>query len=328
MHSIGIVGAGDIVRKVHLPVLQNLTGVRIAWLYDRDAARCRAVAEAYQVPWTAANVPDELPECDVVLLAVPVPVRESYLRCFARRGTAVLCEKPFALSAAEHSRYLDWFPAHRLGCGYMRRYYQSTRIIAHLLERNWLGPLRSIHIGEGGRSRGSGGGQSFLDDPAFAAAGGVLMDLGTHTLDLALLFARSEIFAVEQCELTLDGIVDRHVKARARLSQTRLELDYAVSWLDPQPNRIELRFGDVSVWSGVGPDARVFMGDDVLSPDAIELRLPVGGATTVNQAFALEWRDFLDGVAGGQESRVSARAALATTALAEQMRTSALAAHA
>jgi len=319
--SIGIVGAGDIVRKMHLPVLQAM-GLRIAWLHDAAELRARAVGDAYQVPVALGQDPDELPACDVVLLAVPVPARAAYLESFARRGMAVFCEKPFALSADEHRRYLGLFEPHRLGCGYMRRFYGSTRIVENLLRHGWLGALQAIRVGEGGRSRGSGSGSSFLDDPRFAAAGGVLMDLGTHTLDLALQFAGEGEFAVERSALTLDGNVDRHAEARVRLARG-ITLDYAVSWLAPQPNRILLEFASASAWMNIGPDAPVYLGDPARPREALEISaVPAteAGATTPNQAFALEWREFLGGLEARRESRVSARAALATTALAEDIR--------
>jgi predicted dehydrogenase len=324
MISIGIVGAGDIVRKMHLPVLQALGEVRIAWLFDAAELRARAVADAFQVPVAQAASPDELPDCDVALLAVPAPVRAAYLESFARRGIAVFCEKPFAISSEEHRRYLEWFEPHRLGCGYMRRFYRSSLIVEHILQQGWLGRPHTIRVGEGGRSRGSGSGHSFLDDPRYAAVGGVLMDLGTHTLDLALRFARSGEFEVEHSELTLDGEIDRHASARVRLLPD-VRLEYEVSWLTQQPNRLTLEFRDASVWMSLAPDARVWLGDPAKPREAIELGAPLdgetlAGATTPSQAFALEWREFLGGVERRAESRVSARAALPATALAESIR--------
>ncbi|MEJ0087422.1 MAG: Gfo/Idh/MocA family oxidoreductase [Pseudomonadota bacterium] len=325
--SIGIVGAGDIVRKLHLPVLQCLDDVRIAWLYDAAPLRARAVGDAYGVRVTEAEGPRELPACDVVLLAVPAPARGAYLQEFARRETAVFCEKPFALSLEEHRNYLEWFAPHRLGCGYMRRFYRSTRIVDHLLKQGWLGDLRAIRIAEGARSRGSGSGHSFLDDPRFAAAGGVLMDLGTHTLDLALQFAGDGDSRVEHAEITFDGKVDRHAQASARIGATSTQLDYAVSWLAPQSNRLQLDFAHASVWMGIAPDACVFLGDAARPREALELGASVEGATTMNQAFALEWREFLAGLDSGSESRVSARSALATTGLAQMIRDTGIRAH-
>lgn len=318
MFTVGIVGAGDIVRKVHLPVLQCLSETRVAWLHDASDTRARAVGGAYQVPVVAARNADELPECDVLLLAVPAPVRASYLETFRRRGAAVFCEKPFAISAQEHRRHLEGFEPHRLGCGYMRRFYNSTATIERLLRQRMLGPLRRIRVAEGGRSRGSGSGQSFLDDPRFAAAGGVLLDLGTHTLDLALQFARASAFDIEACHVQMDGGVDRHAEANIKFPGG-IRLDFSVSWLSPQANRMVLDFDHVSLWMGLSPDARVYMGDPLRPVDAIELQ-GVGGATTFNQAFALEWRDFLAGLVSGRASRVSAHGALLTTALAEDLR--------
>lgn len=330
MHRIGIVGAGDIVRKMHLPVLQSLPEARVAWLHDAAPLRARAVAEAYGVSAVTADSPDELPDCEAVLLAVPAPVRATYLESFARRGMAVFCEKPFALTAQEHRRYLDWFEPHRLGCGYMRRFYRSSRILEQVIARRWFGSLREIRVAEGGRSRGSGSGSSFLDDPRFAAAGGVLMDLGTHTLDLALRFAGGGEFRVEHSALTLDGDVDRH--AEARVSFGTVSLDYRVSWLTQQPNRLELQFADACVWTSIAPDARVFVGDPRAPREALELAThfdnPLEGATTPNQAFALEWREFLAGLAEHRESGVSAQRALPTTTLAEAIRTQGRAGHA
>jgi predicted dehydrogenase len=328
MLSIGIVGAGDIVRKMHLPVLQALGEVRIAWLFDAAEQRARAVGDAYQVPVVRASSPEQLPDCDVALLAVPAPVRAAYLQNFARRGIAVFCEKPFAVSSEEHRRYLEWFEPHQLGCGYMRRFYRSSMIVEHVLQQGWLGVPHTIRVGEGGRSRGSGSGHSFLDDPRHAAVGGVLMDLGTHTLDLALRFARSREFDVEHSELTLDGEIDRHARARVRLLPN-VRLEYEVSWLTQQPNRLTLEFRDASVWMSLAPDARVWLGDPARPREAVELGAPqVGetahGATTPSQAFALEWREFLAGVERRTESPVSARAALATTALAEGIRARAM----
>ena len=45
----------------------------------------------------------------------------------------------------------------------------------------------------------------------------------------------------------------------------------------------------------------------------------VGAASTVNQAFFLQWRSFLEGLRTDTESEVSARSALLGTALIEEL---------
>jgi predicted dehydrogenase len=321
--QIGIIGAGEIVRQVHLPVLLGMPGVRVAWLFDAAEERAAAVGAAYGIRVVRAASPEDLPACDVALIAIPLPVREPYLREMSERGTAVFCEKPFALGTVEHARYIEWFAPHALGVGYMRRFYRSTRVLQHLLGSQWFGPLQALHIGEGGRSRGSGSARSFLEDRRLAGARGVLMDLGTHTLDLALQLVAPTGFVVRHSDLILDGDVDRHAAASIALSrgaEPAVALDWSVSWLAAQANTIELRFRDLSAWCGIAPGSEVFIGDPARPAQAARLELTVTGAVTANQAFFLEWQEFLRGVERRETSAVAAVSALQTTALAEAIR--------
>ena len=47
--DVGIVGAGDITRLVHLPVLKNYADVHIAWIADMDEQRVNTLGRAYDV---------------------------------------------------------------------------------------------------------------------------------------------------------------------------------------------------------------------------------------------------------------------------------------
>jgi predicted dehydrogenase len=73
------------------------------------------------------------------------------------------------------------------------------------------------------------------------------------------------------------------------------------------------------VWSELAPSGEVYLGDPERPARRITLTSPAGGATTYNQAFYLEWTDFLDGIRQKKESLVSARSALLTTALVERL---------
>jgi predicted dehydrogenase len=319
--KVGIVGAGEITRQMHLPVLLNMPGVEIAWLFDRRDHQAAELAAAYRVKAIAAPSPDALPPCDIALLAVPVNARQDYLRVFAQRQAAVLCEKPFATSRAVHLSAIEAFPHHKLGAGYMRRFYNSTVLMRTIVAEGWLGPLRSIRIHEGDRSKGSGVDQSFLHDQHLGAARGVLTDLGSHTVDLALQICAAESYAIRSCEIVFDAGVDRKLSASIELlgaQGSSIEFDYCVSWLDRQPNILQLTFGHATVWSRLSPAASVFMGDPSRPDRGVSLAA-AGGASTYSQAFYLEWRSFLDGVLEGKESQVSARSAGLTTSLVEDL---------
>jgi predicted dehydrogenase len=324
--AIGIVGAGEITRRSHLPVLVNMPDVRIAWIYDHRPERASALASAHGIPAIHALAPHELPACDVALLAIPVEVRGDYLQHFANCRTAVFCEKPFAMSAAEHQRVTAAFAPHAIGCGYMRRFFQSTMLLRHIMAHNTFGPLLQLDISEGNRSKGSGADASYLDDPRLGASRGVLADLGCHGIDLALYISGADAFEVQSSTQVLDGNVDRKVTAQVDLrcssnTGSPVEFNFGVSWLDRQDNRVRLTFSHTTVWSDLSVAGTVHVGDPQYPKEAISLSSSAAGATTYNQAFYLEWKNFLDGVRTQRESLVSARSALLTTSLVEVLLT-------
>jgi predicted dehydrogenase len=299
-------------------------GVQVAWIYDRSEARARQLGAAYGVQSLSNRAPADLPGADVILLAVPVEARSAYLDALANGEAGVMCEKPFAGAAAEHRRLSELYPPYRLGCGYMRRFYDSTQTLRHVIAGRWFGPLLQIRIAEGNRSRGSGADGSFLDNAQASTSSGVLTDLGSHSIDLAIYLAQARDFSVRSCELVLDGSVDRRAAAHVDLltdapQATPIQLDYCVSWLDPQPNRIAVQFERATVFCGIGPAAEVFVGDPDRPAEAFRIVAPVRGASTANQAFYLEWRNFLASLAARKESLISARSAFLTTALVEAL---------
>jgi predicted dehydrogenase len=207
----------------------------------------------------------------------------------------------------------------------MRRFFRSTILLRHVVTAGIFGPLLGIDISEGGRSKGSGVDASFLDDPRLGAARGVLADLGSHSLDLALYVAGASGFSVRSCRLIRDGAVDRKVGAEIDLHTPRSQsmppilMQYGVSWLDRQENAIRLRFEHACVWSALAPNAEVYLGTPDRPREAMTVSASVGGAMTYNQAFFLEWQAFLDGVRARRESRVSAQSAFLTTSLLETL---------
>ena len=91
----------------------------------------------------------------------------------------------------------------RIGCGLMRRAYDSTAIVRRVLTGGWLGPLTRIVVREGGRFTGSGTDRSYFDDER--AGGGILLELGCHALDLAIHLTGATRHTVVRQRLLFDG---------------------------------------------------------------------------------------------------------------------------
>ena len=102
---IGVLGAGRVARDLHLPVLFNIPDVSIAWLCDKNEPRARQLAKQYKIPLVFSEI-EKCSNVDIVLVAIPVGYRPPVMKYIFQRGWHAFCEKPFALTVAEHALYL------------------------------------------------------------------------------------------------------------------------------------------------------------------------------------------------------------------------------
>jgi len=319
--SVGVVGASEIVSRIHLPVLSACEGIRIAYVADRNSVTAQSVAGSYKVaPVIVAENVDRLPKTDVVLLAVPVTTRMPYYELFAKRGTCVLAEKPLAAGSFEAQRICGLYPEYALACGFQRRSYASVVLAKSLVAESWFGPLQSVSISEGAVTTKTGADFRFYDD-AVSGGGGVLMDLGCHSLDAAIyITAASEAIPVKQ-DFVFDGGVDREIDAHLTLHAAHgsCELDYLVTWLRPAKNSIELRFENCIVEFSGRPSPKIELRGTKNCGALASLTMKDAGAATIYQAFYLEWMAFLDGVRSRQASKFNARSCLPTIRAVEAL---------
>jgi predicted dehydrogenase len=321
MLSVGIVGAGEIVSRVHLPVLGACEGIRIAYVADKNPRTARSVAGSYNIaPVTEIDNLETLPQTDVVLLAIPVTARLPYYELFAKRGTCVLAEKPLASCAIDAERICDLYPGHALACGFQRRSYASVALAKLIVAENWFGPLRSISVSEGALTTKTGADSRFYDD-ATSGGGGVLMDLGCHSLDTAIYISSATGVVPAQQRFIFDGGVDREVMACLTLltAHGSCELEYLVTWLRPAKNMIELFFDNCSVELSCGASKEVAIRGARNGGKTASLRMEHAGAATMYQAFYLEWMAFLEGVRNLQASMFNARSCLPTIRAVEAL---------
>jgi predicted dehydrogenase len=69
--SIGIIGAGRIVRDAHLPAYRK-AGFPVGGLYDRDEARARELAAAYGLRW-CRSIEELLSDEAIAVVDIAVP---------------------------------------------------------------------------------------------------------------------------------------------------------------------------------------------------------------------------------------------------------------
>ena len=317
---IGIVGAGEIVSRSHLPVLTNMPEVQIAWICDRDDARAAAVAHGYGVPFAPFHAdPVALPEADVVLLGIPYGARWSYYDALARRGAALFVEKPLFRTLQRHERLCAAWPDHALGHGFQRRSLGVVHTCRDLIDRGTFGSLQSAHFGMGAPGAVTRG--RYFSTPELSG-GGVLFETGVHGIDALVYMARASAARVKRAKLVTEAGMDLHTDAEVEIrtrDDAAVEVTLEISCLRDTRNRIELVFEHARLhFSLFDASGRLSLSgarerDLELSPSDAR-----GYPRTHSQALFAHWSAFLRGLREGRPNHTAARDAMLTTTIVEQ----------
>jgi predicted dehydrogenase len=239
--SVGCIGAGDIVRATHLPVLKAMPEVEVAWVTDVDEGRARQLAKVYDVPFSPLPTDlSELPLADVYLIACPFGARDPYYGVFRERSVALYVEKPFARTSRRHAEICSWFPDFALASGLMMRCWGPNIMVRNILQQQLFGPLKAIRFGFGKPGIVTHGNFYFETNRGGA---GMISEVGIHGIDAALFVSRATRARITSAHTVFEGDLDLHTEAqfRARTADNHeFELGFVVSSLQPTIEGIEV----------------------------------------------------------------------------------------
>ena len=106
--NVGIIGAGGIANKLHLPQLAKLQGVSVTWISGRSERRLKILAERWGVPrWTHDH--QEMlkdPELDGVIVALPHPLHVPAGIDALQAGKHLLMQKPLCDTLDDAERFV------------------------------------------------------------------------------------------------------------------------------------------------------------------------------------------------------------------------------
>ena len=180
---IGLIGAGNIAQNAHIPAYLNNDGVRLAGVYDINAARCGEVADKYGM--TRHGSLDSLlsdDSIDAVSVCTWNNGHASSAIAALDAGKHVLCEKPMAMTVAEAEAMEA--AAKKSGkvfmMGFVNRFRTQSEIINELRER---GDFGDIYYARTTLLRRRGTPLGWFTDAA-KSGGGPVIDLGVHILDV------------------------------------------------------------------------------------------------------------------------------------------------
>src|SRR5579872_3762913 len=108
--TIGIIGAGGIAQKLHLPQLEQIPDFRVTWLCGRREGRLKTLAEKFNVPRWTQNPNDLLEDStlDAVIVAQPHPLHVQTGVLALQAGKHVLMQKPLCADMQEANTFVDF----------------------------------------------------------------------------------------------------------------------------------------------------------------------------------------------------------------------------
>lgn len=106
---IGIIGAGGIAAKMHLPEMQTVPDADVTIISGRRQSRLETLCRKFDVPrWTHSY--DEVatdPELDGVIIALPHPLHVEWGLRALEAGKHVFMQKPLSTSLDEADRFVE-----------------------------------------------------------------------------------------------------------------------------------------------------------------------------------------------------------------------------
>jgi len=205
MIRLGIVGCGAVAEICHLPAAELSRRSRITALADIHVSRAQRLAQQYGVEYCTDDYHDLVSRIDGVIIALPHHLHVPVALEFLGHGVPVLVEKPLAFTRHDANHLVEAAARNStlLQAGYMYRFCRGARLVKQAVDEGWLGPLQGFCLESG-----------YVYDWPVASAfnftnlqagGGVLIDTGSHMLDL-LLWWLGDLQAVEYRDDAEGGI--------------------------------------------------------------------------------------------------------------------------
>lgn len=231
---IALVGCGAIAELYYLPAIARYPSVlEKLILVDINGARAQKLAVGFNVQNYLIDYRKVLGEVDGVIIAAPHHLHYSMSMEFLSHGVHVLCEKPLAESAVEAKEMVKQSDktGAMISVNHTRRLFASLLKVKELLSDKAIGNPLSIKYFEGEKFDWPTRSGFYFD--ARMSPRGVLLDRGTHALDLICWWLGGKPRLISSQNDSFGGC---EAVAHVQFEHNGCVGEVRVSWLHQLPN--------------------------------------------------------------------------------------------
>ncbi len=305
MLNLVIIGCGAVSQELHAPALVELEfrkKISVIGLYDPNIDELNKLRPQF-VNAVALSSLDDLSKFNVDLALIASPPKfhaEQAIACL-NAGVSVLCEKPMATTIAEANNMLAAAGskgAGLLAVGHIRRFFPAAQFIRQCICTKYFGALVNFTICECTKFAWPAKSPAFFQRNS---GGGVLLDMGIHTLDL-LHWWLGTPESISYQDDAMGGIEINcilRIKYRDTQGEVRLSWDYdagfiytfhfdqaSLSWCPYHPTSIRIIFANLGY---------EIAGEIGTSNKLIINQLPLS-IVNYNQYFIEEWLNLIGAI--------------------------------
>jgi len=186
--KVGVIGAGKIAERLHLPQYSECPDVEVVAICDIIKKKAVRLAEQYKIKNVYVDYKKMIMESDIDAVSVCVPnyLHASMTIFAAKNKKHVLVEKPMALSVKDMKNMVQ--ACRKNGVVLMveqtHRFDPAHEILKEVVDSGILGKIATVRgkLGHSGPEFWSDNSPWFFDKKK--SGGGVSVDVGIHILDL------------------------------------------------------------------------------------------------------------------------------------------------
>lgn len=184
--NLAIIGCGAVTKTHYLPAIKLADKFMVTVLVDKALANARHLADKYNVPEVRDDYRDIVGQVDAVIVALPNYLHAPIALDLLQHGIHVFVEKPMALKTSECDAMIEAanYSKTVLAVGLEFRFFYSSQFVKQIIKNGLLGDILSFDIRQGVILNWAMASDYLLRKEA--AGGGVLVDFGSHVLDLLL----------------------------------------------------------------------------------------------------------------------------------------------